>query len=452
MKLVKRGVRWSVGDGNKIDVLTDYWIPNVRPETLHTLTPLPDGTTVSFLLAEDHRSWDVDVVRSVFEEDVANRVLEIPISRRGGDDFLSWPLTKYGEYTVRSAYHLARNEKFFLDQSKKGRGSHSALQDDSAYWKKLCAIKAPGKMKINIWRFAHDCLPSGSQLVRRHIPASAACSVCGREETAAHCFLFCQYAKEFWRVIKHLYGFHLRRKSFVCSKSWVFDFLSRSTDRERMVLVVGVWHLWTARNSVRNGEPSRHPHSVAEQCKAYVEMIELQLFKPGSSSRREAVSLPRWSPPPEGMAYINVDAALFPPSRRMGIGIVIRNHMGECSVACSELGMEVTVPEVAEALAVRRALSLAETEGFDKVIVASDCLSLIQRLIGSENDRSSVGVVVQDIKAQASGFSSVSFVHVYRQCNVAAHTLARSAEHFISVIFRNSIPDCIRQTLCNGLY
>jgi hypothetical protein len=134
---------------------------------------------VAFLLAEDHRSWDVDVVRSVFEEDVANLVLEIPISRRGGEDFLSWLLTKYGKYTVRSAYHLARNDKFFLDQSKKGRGSHSAMQDDSAHWKKLWAIKAPGKMKINLWRFAHDCLPSGSQMVRRHIPASAACGVCG---------------------------------------------------------------------------------------------------------------------------------------------------------------------------------------------------------------------------------------------------------------------------------
>jgi ribonuclease HI len=181
-------------------------------------------------------------------------------------------------------------------------------------------------------------------------------------------------------------------------------------------------------------------------------MIEMHLFKPAPSTRREtASSAPRWSPPPEGTVHIFVDAALFPPSRRMGIGVVIRDHNGACPAACSELLEEVTSPEIAEALALRRALSLAGSEGFDKVIVASDCLSLVQRVNSLELDRSQVGVVVQDIKAMASSFASVLFIHVYRQCNIAAHSLARSAELFISVTFRNSIPDCIRQTICNGL-
>jgi hypothetical protein len=102
-------------------------------------------------------------------------------------------------------------------------------------------------------------------------------------------------------------------------------------------------------------------------------------------------------------------------------------------------------------MALRRALSLAGDEGFDKIVVASDCLSLVQRVNSPVIDRSQVGVIVQDIKTLADGFASVSFIHVYRQCNIAAHTLARSAEQFISVVFRNSIPDCIRQTICNGL-
>jgi hypothetical protein len=54
---------------------------------------------VDCLLSDDHGSWDAEVVRAVFEADVANRVLEIPISRRGGDDFISWPFTKYGVYS-----------------------------------------------------------------------------------------------------------------------------------------------------------------------------------------------------------------------------------------------------------------------------------------------------------------------------------------------------------------
>jgi hypothetical protein len=253
-------------------------------------------------------------------------------------------------------------------------------------------------------------------------------------------------------VIKPSYGIHLRRKFFTGSKTWVFDFMARSTERECMVLAVVVWHLWVARNGVRNGENLRPPHQVAGQIKAYVEMIELQFFSPDTSNRRETkLSSPRWSPPPEGTVFINVDAALFSPSRRMGIGVVIRNHKGECLTAYSELQDEVTAPEIAEALALRRAVSLANDEGFDKAMVVSDCLSLILRLQSSELDRSMVGVVVQDIKLLAASFASISFSHVYRQCNESAHIMARSAEHFRSSIFRNFAPECIGKTLCNDL-
>jgi hypothetical protein len=186
MQLVKQGARWSVGDGKRIKVLTDRWIPNVNPCTLRTLTPIPIGATVDCLLSDDHGSWDAEVVRAVFEEDVANRVLDIPISRRGGDDFISGPFTKYGVYSVRSAYHLAREEKFFINRSKQGGGAHSSLQDENLLWKKLWAIKAPGKMKINLWRFVHDYLPSGVQLCRRHIPASMACVVCVHRRRHLH--------------------------------------------------------------------------------------------------------------------------------------------------------------------------------------------------------------------------------------------------------------------------
>jgi hypothetical protein len=115
--------------------------------------------------------------------------------------------------------------------------------------------------------------------------------------------------------------------------------------------------------------------------------------------------------------------------------------MGLCVAACSELLDEVTVPEVAEALAMRRALSLASDEGFGKAMVVSNCLSLIQRVNSSS----------MDIKSLASSFNEISFTHVYRQCNESAHILARSAERFISSVFRNFVPDCIRQTLCNDL-
>jgi hypothetical protein len=95
------------------------------------------------LLADDHGAWDTDVVRSIFEVEIATWILQIPVSRRGGDDFLSWPHTKFGDYTVASVYNLARTNKFFLDRSRSGGKTSSTTAADSVLWKCLWAIRAP---------------------------------------------------------------------------------------------------------------------------------------------------------------------------------------------------------------------------------------------------------------------------------------------------------------------
>jgi len=120
--------------------------------------------------------------------------------------------------------------------------------------------------------------------------------------------------------------------------------------------------------------------SIAEQITAYVDMIEQHLFAPNPSTRRDTIpSSSRWSPPHEGTMLINVDAAIFTLSRRMGIGVVIRDHTGACLAAYSEPQNEVVMPELAEALALRCAVAVAGEEGFNKAMVVSDCLSLVLR-------------------------------------------------------------------------
>jgi hypothetical protein len=141
---------------------------------------------------------DADLVRSCFPENIASKVLEVPIGRHGGEDFVSWPFSRFGVYTVRSAYHLAREDRFASAHSCVGPGSSSAIVDNLKLWKKLWACKAPGKMKITAWRFAHDCLPCGHQLQKCHIPASPLCIYCGQDEIVEHALLFCHYANEVW--------------------------------------------------------------------------------------------------------------------------------------------------------------------------------------------------------------------------------------------------------------
>jgi hypothetical protein len=117
---------------------------------------------------------------------------------------------------------------------------------------------------------------------------------------------------------------------------------------------------------------------IDQKLLVYVEMILKFMFKNKvpSTSRVETV-VPRWNPPPAGWICVNVDAALFPAERRMGWAAVFRDHCGAFILSCSEGLTGFPTPEMAEALAIRRALSVSKEHGFQKIILVSDCLSLI---------------------------------------------------------------------------
>jgi hypothetical protein len=65
---------------------------------------------------------------------------------------------------------------------------------------------------------------------------------------------------------------------------------------------------------------------------------------------------------------VKLDAVLFSSSSRMGIGVVIRNHIGTCLIACSQIVNEVTSLELAESLSIRCALFHVQDEGFNKML------------------------------------------------------------------------------------
>jgi hypothetical protein len=98
-------------------------------------------------------------------------------------------------------------------------------------------------------------------------------------------------------------------------------------------------------------------------------------------------------------------------------------------LSCSE-GLSVfPAPEVAEGPAIQNALSLLLEHGFQKVVLASDCLWMVQRISSQSQDRSPAGAVVRDIKLLATKFWSCIFKHVCRNSNVVAHVLAHSSDH-----------------------
>jgi hypothetical protein len=146
---------------------------------------------------------------------------------------------------VRSTYNFAWSSDFYLTHTYRGRLLYSTYNEDEKASKAIWKINAPNNMKIDVWRFAHDCLPSGFQLTHRHILICDSCVFCGREETMQHSLLLCQHAQKLWWS-----GIRLHRTDFMSTKSWLFEFLSETMELEAKVLAVWFWHIWETRNVV----------------------------------------------------------------------------------------------------------------------------------------------------------------------------------------------------------
>lgn len=444
-KLLELGVLWRIGNGKSVQICRDRWVAEELLGLVSPVFPIPQRQTVDALINPETGQWDVHTITAFFHQDTAENILKIPICQTDCDDFASWPLTKSGTYSVKSAYNLARTSSFFCARSSNGSGSVSNSQYDEKHWKRLWAVKAPSKMKIILWRLAHDCLATGHQLHRRNVPANPLCCFCGRHERVEHCFIMCPFAFAVWEDVKRHFGIHLCRKELRNPKQWLFDLLDRCNEIQNVVVAVTCWHIWEARNEKRNSEVAVCHKTTVRKILAYVDMIAGHLLQPNQSTRcASPKEVQKWTPPPPGLVCINVDAAVFTASSSSAIGVVVRNHEGRCLMACRQSFRGITSPEVAEALALRRAVILAQEEGFSRAILRSDCLSLILKVNTSDRDRSCTGPVVADIKTIASSLTSVLFVHVSRSANEVAHLLARSSELAAPWTFRHGLPDCIQ--------
>lgn len=83
--------------------------------------------------------------------------------------------------------------------------------------------------------------------------------------------------------------------------------------------------------------------------------------------------------PHQNEVKITVDAAIFKDKGVSGMGLVVRDHKGHLIIAMIKIFAEVMNPMLAEAIAVKEALSWAKETG-GATIVESDCLVVIQMI------------------------------------------------------------------------
>ena len=80
-----------------------------------------------------------------------------------------------------------------------------------------------------------------------------------------------------------------------------------------------------------------------------------------------------------------------------------------------------------ESLAVRAVLVMAQTAGWTKMEVQSDCKSVVDQINASHVQDISIATVLENIEERKEDFEQCNFSFVYGASNMCSHTLTQDA-------------------------
>ncbi|KAL4311864.1 hypothetical protein GQ457_01G034310 [Hibiscus cannabinus] len=274
-----------------------------------------------------------------------------------------------------------------------------------------------------VWRY--EATHSQNFSIFYGIQVQNACPFCEvAAESTAHFLYECSWS------IQLLQALHIEfpdPSQFLDYRSWLSRFIINSDREKRVVIVITYWALWYARNQLVHEGIKQSIHKISAFVLAHV--AELDIVAALSLSSLPSVPS-RWSLPASGIIKINFDTSFLSSTKEAFSGIVARNSTGLIMATCIIPHSDVNDAFVAEAKACESAVLFTIELGFKSVQVEGDSLTVIRKFSSDSLDKSIIQPIITDIKAKLHLFEKITFSHVGRQGNAAAHALARIHTQF----------------------
>ena len=373
--IVRRGLRWQVGNGKSIHIWQDRGLPT--PSQYKVISPpslLHPVVRVEELIDPVTREWKMELIHRIFLPQEVDIIGGIALSSNLPEDMQIWAATANGRFNVRSAYMLAMEP---------APGNGATLTSDNSnmrkFWKYLWSINIPHKVKHFAWGACKEILPTKENLKRRKVIENSECDNClTHEESTGHLFWSCSRSQEIWAISKlfpKTYDWHVL--SFL-DLLW-FIVVVEQWDQYRVEKVVMVaWAIWQNRNEQRVGGKVKNGSIVVHGAMDYLQEYQACCMK--VEEHRPSL-VENWTPPPPQHYKINVDGAVFGAQKAAGIGILVRDAEGRVIGACSKkIKAPLGAVEV-EAKALETGVQFAKDLLIHDILLESDSLNLINDLL-----------------------------------------------------------------------
>ncbi|KAK2650221.1 hypothetical protein Ddye_017710 [Dipteronia dyeriana] len=134
-----------------------------------------------------------------------------------------------------------------------------------------------------------------------------------------------------------------------------------------------------------------------------------------------------WKPPDSGWYKTNTVAAINMEKQNIGFGLVIRDENGFMMACSSQSASATFFPLVGEAEAILRGLQFAHDSSLFMVVLESDAAVVVKWINEMSNQRSDVGIVLEEISILIRRTGRVVVQFVPRKANLVAQFLVKNA-------------------------
>ena len=159
-----------------------------------------------------------------------------------------------------------------------------------------------------------------------------------------------------------------------------------------------------------------------------------------------------WRPPQATWYKVNVDGAIFPAQKAVGINVLIRDDKGRVETTLCKKIMAPMGAVEAKVKAFEAGLLLAKDTGVKDLVVEGDFVMVLNALSGKSTPPSSVEAVVLGMQEMAKDFRQIVFSHVRRHGNKPAHLLAKHASGISNhLVWSKEYPCFIEEALTHDV-
>ncbi|XP_026399615.1 uncharacterized protein LOC113295500 [Papaver somniferum] len=352
-----------VGNGRSINIALDNWIAGMGPLADWHHNELK---YVSDLIRENG-SWDRNLIDSVFNPIIANRIKAIHIDINN-QDRIRWEGRRDGEFSTKSSYNILTHE-------------NSSNLDN--FLLHLWRLNLLPRVILIVWKMAADVLILRSKVYDVLGHFNPYCMLCMNDirESSNHLFRECSFTRTVWSGL----GFQMPNgtNDFL---SWVKSWFSPPLHEWKEIFSIICWKIWKYRNMVVFQGEKPNPIACINLIKIAIDGWALLMKKEnvGICNRncvnsRDINNIMLANRNTRRSIY--TDASFDKETGEFGVGLVL--WINDRIVDIKIFAGFTTSSKCGESLAVKEALEWVEELNLHNVKVLTDCKN-VENFLGNK--------------------------------------------------------------------